>query len=81
MIERSIGALKIVRGIIQENRKLIGDRKKQASLPAIQFVLKSARDHQLTTKKLCKGSKELEHLADAYQTYLNSQRRIRVRPF
>ena len=79
MIERSHSALQILRGIIKESRTLIGDRKKQAALPAIQFVLKSARDHQVTSRKLCKGPKELEHLADTYRTYLHSQRRLRVR--
>jgi len=38
------------------------------------YIMKQYKSHQMTDKIHCKASEEMQHLAESYAAYLNSQR-------
>ena len=67
--------LRSLRQIIQEIRlNLPKDKLQVRNEPLMGYILQEFRRHQTTSKQHCKAGQEMEHLANAYATYLRSQR-------
>uniref|UniRef100_A0A7E4WAS5 Protein FMC1 homolog n=1 Tax=Panagrellus redivivus TaxID=6233 RepID=A0A7E4WAS5_PANRE len=72
--ERSSKAIPIFRKIVAELRRSKGKLSRDS--PEFRFLTEQMRGHQVTSKILCKGSNEVEHIAASYATYLHSTRQL-----
>ncbi|XP_064644360.1 protein FMC1 homolog [Lineus longissimus] len=65
----------LLRGIAKEFRHIYEKSGEVKEKPMYSFILDQFRNHDVTAQKICRGDKELEHMADTYLCYLYSSRR------
>ena len=65
---------KLLRKVLSELRPTLDSGLKLKDSRMAGYILDQYRKHQVTERQTCKAAQEMTFMADAYATYLQSQR-------